>query len=184
MKVELYVLGFIKRHTMVHGYELMGLMEQQVADFAQIKTPTIYYQLGRLEKLGFIRGQKEENDKRPDKRVFSLTSSGEEHYRKLLAQVAEFPYQQEYLGDAALFFGTDLDTEQVVAGLRSHLERLETTRARVEAEWTAMAQHIPKQRRARTYLIFSHHLKHFEAEINWAREALNLLEEKEELHED
>ncbi len=41
----LYILGIIKRHGPIHGYDIKQILDEHVSDFVHIKLPNIYYHL-------------------------------------------------------------------------------------------------------------------------------------------
>lgn len=60
------------------GYELAKRMDVSVANFWHALPTQIYAQLRRLEDAGLVRGRDVAQQRRPNKRLFSLTEQGRE----------------------------------------------------------------------------------------------------------
>lgn len=81
---ELIVLGFLKIRPM-HGYEIITLTKTKGLDvWAGIKMPSVYNALQRLDKNELIKGEKKTEKNNPPKKVYTITSDGEIHLRKLI----------------------------------------------------------------------------------------------------
>ena len=52
--IPLYILGMLLRYGPQHGYQIKKLLAEQLADFTDIKLPTIYYHLEKMEASGLI----------------------------------------------------------------------------------------------------------------------------------
>jgi DNA-binding PadR family transcriptional regulator len=70
------VLGMLSVAPM-SGYELARSVERSIAVFWQISKSQVYGELARLEEHGYVIGTDVAQRKRPDKRTFRLTPSGE-----------------------------------------------------------------------------------------------------------
>jgi DNA-binding PadR family transcriptional regulator len=72
-----------------HGYELKQEVEQR---FGRLLPPLnagqIYTTLGRLERDGLVRGDRVEQNGRPNKRVYALTDAGRSSLEEWLAEPA------------------------------------------------------------------------------------------------
>jgi PadR family transcriptional regulator, regulatory protein AphA len=71
------VLGLLDT-TSMSGYELARFVDESIAHFWPISKSQVYGELARLEDLGYLEGTDVEQEKVPDKRVFSLTPAGKE----------------------------------------------------------------------------------------------------------
>jgi len=86
-KVDLVVLGFLKRKPM-HGYEMAGFFEKRGIDmWIKIKTPSIYKALNRLEKKELISYEFVQSENSPSKKVYSITKNGKEYFDELLHNI-------------------------------------------------------------------------------------------------
>lgn len=71
------ILGLLSIVPM-SGYDLAQAAERTVGRFWPVSKSQVYAELARLEPLGLVQGTEIAQDRRPDKRVFSLTERGEE----------------------------------------------------------------------------------------------------------
>lgn len=68
------------------GYELSKRFDVSVANYWSSTPQQLYRELERLETEGLIQGRLVEQQRRPNKRVFSLTPSGREELHAFIAQ--------------------------------------------------------------------------------------------------
>jgi DNA-binding PadR family transcriptional regulator len=178
--VPLYILGLIVRFGPQHGYQIRKMIAEQLADFAQIKLPTIYYHLSRMEADGLVTARREKADARPEKTVYALTARGERAFSGMLAEALKFEYRPSFSADAAFFFSDRLDPEALREALFTHAQALRTAIPMIEAHRAESVALLPPEHARPADVIFCHHLKHYRAELEWAEEALGALNEQEE----
>lgn len=75
MAVKYAVLGILKEKPR-HGYELKSLFDEKVGEFWSLNYGQIYTTLDRLEKEGLVSHTEEEQDTRPDRKVYFISSKG------------------------------------------------------------------------------------------------------------
>ena len=86
-KVDLVVLGFLKRKP-EYGYEIIQLIKKHHIDvWADIKLTTVYKVLQRLQLKKLISGKLEYDPKNPPKTVFSINEKGSDYLKKLLSDI-------------------------------------------------------------------------------------------------
>jgi len=174
--VPLYILGLISRYGPQHGYQIRRLIREQLQDFTQIKLPTIYYHLTRMEAEGLLTARAEKPGARPEKTVYQLTERGREALGGMLSEAMRFEYRPAFPSDAVFFFSDCVDPRAVRAALERHQERLREAVRAIEAHRRESLSAIPPEHAASANAIFSHHLKHCRAELEWAEEALGAME--------
>lgn len=59
-----------------YGYEIIENLKKNNVFAHKLKTGTVYTLLRRMEKRGFISSEWLENDKKPNKRVYTITEDG------------------------------------------------------------------------------------------------------------
>ena len=64
--IPLYILGLLLRFGPQHGYQIKKLLEEQLEDFTQIKLPTVYYHLEKMEAAGLIEAHRDRQGARPE----------------------------------------------------------------------------------------------------------------------
>jgi len=82
-KSDLVVLGFLSRKNM-YGYEIIQWLKTHHLDkWADVKMPSVYKAMQRLEKNEYISGKKIAEGNNPPRTVFSITKQGREFLIKL-----------------------------------------------------------------------------------------------------
>ncbi len=175
MKIPLYLLGLLNQRGPLHGYRLRQIVADEVADFANIKPPTIYYNLEKLEKLGYVTRRAEQPGRRPARAVFTLTDEGSAAYREMLGQALKSHTPLEFLTDAVLYFGQDAGFETIIEGLEQTEAELAEAMVEVEEHRDEVTHHLQGPAAVCAGAIFSHHLSHHRAELTWLRETIYTL---------
>ena len=175
MKVPFYLLGMLLRFGRQHGYRLKEFIERSVADFANIKLPTIYYHLERLKEQGYVTANVEKEGNRPEKTVYGITPAGKDYFAVLSRKIMQSDYTAEFDLDAVLFFNDQVDTDLLVNSLGERKSSLEGKIRYTLEHREAVKRHIPGQSVFWAETIFSHHLLHMQAELAWTTEILKNL---------
>ncbi len=179
--VPLYILGLIGRNGPQHGYQIRKSIEEQLQDFTQIKPPTIYYHLARMEADGLLTARGERPGARPEKTVYALTERGQEAFSGMLMEALRFDYRPSFPLDAAFFFSDCVDPAALREGLGEHARNLRGAIEAIEAHQQESLRSVPPEHAASAGAIFRHHLMHYRAELAWAEEALDALRTEESL---
>lgn len=111
------LLGFLNLQSYT-GYDLHVHMETSTAHFWNAKLSQIYTTLKKLENDGLLESQVEEQDDRPDKRIYSITSDGRETLQNWLDQPNTQLDQMKSKLLLRLFFGGINDLETVITELK------------------------------------------------------------------
>ncbi|MHC1723704.1 MAG: PadR family transcriptional regulator [Aminipila sp.] len=170
MKIQFYVLGLLLRYGPQHGYMLMQKVEQQISDFAQIKLPTIYYHLDKLNEKQYISATYEKDGNRPEKTVYSITQNGEKYFYELLKKMQTEELKLDLPLDGVIFFQDRLDKNEFCQSIQSARLTIEAKLNRVIAHRQAVLSVIPEGCKSGTTVIFNHHIYHLEAELEWLKE--------------
>jgi PadR family transcriptional regulator PadR len=85
-KADLVVLGFLNRKPM-YGYEIANFSEKHgLFQFMEVTMPSIYKSLQRLQEDGYIEGEYKLNGHNPPRKVFKISATGKEYFRKNLRE--------------------------------------------------------------------------------------------------
>lgn len=76
MLVELVILGSLKDGPR-HGYEIKKTVENSLGRFLKLNNNLLYPTLKRLERTGAVSCRVDVQDRRPARRVYAITPSGE-----------------------------------------------------------------------------------------------------------
>ncbi len=170
MKIQFYVLGLLLRYGPQHGYMLMQKVEQQISDFAQIKLPTIYYHLDKLNEKEYISATYEKDGNRPEKKVYSITPNGEQYFYELLKKMQAEELKLELPFDGIIFFQDRMDKNEFCESIKSAILTIESKLNRIIAHQQNVLCVIPEGGKIGTRAIFNHHIYHLEAELKWLKE--------------
>jgi len=176
MKVPLYILGLLMRFGPQHGYQIRKTIGDELSDFTQIKLSVIYYHLEKMEKEGLLHATREKTSGRPEKTRYSVTGKGKAAFRRFLDDLLQIDYHPTFASDGLFYFSDALSPSSIRQGLERHIDSMQGAIGRIRAHKAASLPHIPEGARKATLIIFSHHERHYEAEIAWAEEALKTLE--------
>ena len=106
------------------GYEIKKMFEDSFCHFQNVSIASIYPALAKLEAEGLVRHRIERQEKRPDKKVFSLTARGREAFLDNLSTLRpDEQYRSDFL--VLLMFAHLLATETLEALVREQLGNIE-----------------------------------------------------------
>jgi len=152
-----------------HGYELLDVVDRQLAAFANMKKASVYYELNRMEAEGLITARREEQEGRPPKRVFTVTPAGRAAFQKLLREALSQPGEGVTTADVGLMFLDWLPPQEAASLLSQRVEALEANLAACRA----MPGHRPG---TAVHLTLGHLIARLEFEINWHRSVIESLQ--------
>lgn len=173
--IPLYVLGLLQRYGPQHGYQLKKTISEELADFTQIKLPSIYYHLEGMEKNGLLSASSEKTDNHPEKKVYAITDKGKKAFEGLLAKLLNTHYRPTFDNDAIFYFSDALRPDEVVQALENERQNLHMSLETIERHQKETMQFVPDDARSMVEIIFSHHVHHLQAELDWIDQSLETL---------
>lgn len=179
--IPLYILGLLQRYGPQHGYQIKKTIAEQLSDFTQIKLPTIYYHLVKMEADGQLSSSNEKPGSRPEKTVYSITDKGIEAFRNMLNKLVDFNYRPLFPSDGVFYFSDYLEITEIINHLKNYIEKLKKTITAIQNHKNETLQFVPEEMKVMANVIFSHHECHYQAELDWASETLNNLNKQEEI---
>jgi DNA-binding PadR family transcriptional regulator len=181
VSVQLVILGLLSEQPR-HGYELRQEVERRLyATYINLSGGSLYYNLGQLERAGYVeKAWVEQKGRYPARQVYQITPAGKDYLRAELRRLLFDTEGREKLFDplnAALAFGHFIATEELRDALATHLQW-----ARKQAEWVTGQQEYCRTQNIPLVLakIIEHGLAHLKAEIDWLEKFLQDLEVPEE----
>jgi DNA-binding PadR family transcriptional regulator len=186
------VLGLLAFWGPLSGYDIKRLFDHVLSAMWGAAQSQIYKELRRMKELGWVEMEREEQEARPDRKVYSITLEGHAALRKWQAQPPEvFQLRDELL--LKVLFGTFAAPEDMAQNLRasiaSHEMRLLAYREN--------AQHLPAQgtlpqgnRRPNPYVSAQEEDRYFslvarfaidfeKTYLRWLYEALEMVEQSQ-----
>ena len=79
--VRALFLAFINLHPNSTGYDLMGQISRFTEGLIELKSGTVYSELRRLEKQGYVHSTQEKEGRR--RRSYTITATGKEELEQL-----------------------------------------------------------------------------------------------------
>ncbi len=163
------------------GYDLAKIFDSSVANFWLASPQQLYRELDRMEADGLVRARVVRQERRPDKRLFSLTDAGRQALREFTATAPRpgvirdellVQVQAVDVGDDA---AVRASIEERMAWAEAKIARYERLRAhlldgRFEDDYLAEAQRIGP------YLTLMRGLSFESENVRWCRHALKVLE--------
>lgn len=155
------------------GYDLAKRFDQTVGYFWKASHQQIYLELHKLAEAGCIRGEKIEQESRPNRIVYELTAPGRDALDRWVAERTEPPSVKEELLVKLFALGSvDTDTvlEEVQRRLAFHQVRLLEYEA-VMAEHYPEPEHLSARKRG-LYLGLRMGILFERSTIDWCKEAI------------
>jgi PadR family transcriptional regulator AphA len=128
-KTAYTVLGMLRLGPRT-GYEIKSLVDVSTRFFWAASYGQIYPELNRLERLGLVRGERDDSDGRRRK-AYELTADGERALTEWLTSSAALHSELRHEGMLKLFFSDGLDLAGRVDLLRSIRAENEDVRDRL-----------------------------------------------------
>lgn len=170
MDHTLLVLGLLKLQDM-HGYQLGDLIDRRLKYLTDLKKPTLYHLLGKLESAGLVTRSVSREGNRPERYTYTLTDNGKLRFDELLRQNLQDAHMAYFNDDIGLLFLSEIDAPDA----RAYLEK---KRAAVDARLAeiahGLAAHAPG---TPAHFTLRHHQLHLQTERAWLDELLAQLEQ-------
>jgi PadR family transcriptional regulator, regulatory protein AphA len=113
MTLQFAILGLLT-YAPMNGYYLKKIFSSSVNYFWTASLSQIYRELAVLEKKGYVVSSIQEQDDRPDKRIYTLTEAGEKAFSDWLINFPDelvTPKRDEF--SLRIFFGSRLGKERL-----------------------------------------------------------------------
>lgn len=176
MSVKTVILALL-RNGPLHGYELKRIIETDMGDWTDIAFGSIYFALDQLRKEGFVISHTEDGEAhRPSRIVYTVTETGKTEYLRLLREIWTDRTQRRNAIDIGVAFMRDLPPDEVRGYLRGRIAGISEALGYLDAHEreTRKDPDIPDS----SALIFSHARHQMRAEIAWAQEVLDTLDDR------
>lgn len=165
------------------GYDLAKGFDASVANFWMATPQQLYRELDRMSAEGLIEARLVEQDRRPNKRLYSLTEAG----RKALHEFTEVPPKPGAIREDLLVQIQAVDSGNIEAVRAALAERLEWATAKL-ARYRRGQDHLLAGRtehaylaeadRIGPYLTLLRGIRFEEENIDWASRALAVIEQR------
>lgn len=189
MSLQNALLGILT-YSPMNGYYLGKIFDKSINYSWTASLSQIYRELGVLEKKGFVTSCIQQQDDRPDKKIYSITEDGKRVFNEWLVAFPETfssPKRDEFM--LRIFFGSKIGNEELIIQLKKFIEERENFRD-IMAEGKEKIIKMSKimknvtdessMKNDKLYwrFIVKRALMSNEALIEWARECINELEDQ------
>lgn len=128
---ELLLLGLLRRQEM-HGYQINEFLLGELAICADIKKPTAYYLLKKMAEQGWIAESSEQEGSRPPRRVYRVTSQGEQTFQRLLRETLPAYTPTYFENDLPLAYLDELPPAEARVLLEQRRQRIRQAQNNLE----------------------------------------------------
>jgi len=173
--IPLYILGLLQRYGPQHGYQIKKIIAEQLSDFTQIKLPTIYYHLEKMQSDGLLNASNEKADNRPEKTIYTITEKGIANFIYKLKSSLTLEYRPTFPSDAIFYFSDHLEISEISSHLTAYIQKLKVIIATIQNHRIDTLRFVPKESQKMVFIIFDHHERHYQSELAWAIESLDSL---------
>jgi DNA-binding PadR family transcriptional regulator len=157
MERELLLLGVL-RHGEMHGYQLHDFIERNMAFCTDLKKPTAYFLLDKMQENGWVTVKEAREGNRPQKRIYKLTAKGEAAFQALLRENLSNFSAAKTGSDIGLAFIDAMPAEQAQQLLQ---QRRDEVAAQVD-EFERVPAHAGSYQ-----LLIDHQLHYLRSELDW-----------------
>lgn len=165
------------------GYDLAKEFDASVANFWMATPQQLYRELDRLAEQGLIQARIVHQERRPNKRMFSLTDAGREAIQQLTGKAPKPSMMRDDLmikvaaADAGDTRAVRDSIAERLQWAQAKLERYERLRARLLAGRTE-EEFVAQAERVGPYLTLLRGISFEEENIRWAERALTIIERR------
>jgi DNA-binding PadR family transcriptional regulator len=166
------------------GYELSKVFDVSLANFWPATPQQLYRELERLARDGLIEARVVQQERRPNKRMFTLTEAGRDDLRAFAAEPPRRPtaVRDELLIKLQAMDGTDPDTtraliEERLTWARGKLDRYERVRDRI-LDGRTEEEYLREADRVGPYLTLMRGISFEEENLRWCERVLAVLKQR------
>lgn len=182
MSLRYGLLGLLTYYDMT-GYDLKKSFENSLQFMWSAKSSQIYRELSKMENEELVLSRIETQDKKFDRRVYSITSFGKKSFEKWMKNFPndlEAPIRDEFI--VRVFFGENIITEDLIFEIKRFKKQKEEALAVLLMVSKSSEESAIKGGLEKSYyywtLTIKKALKEIKAEIEWAEEAIEELRKK------
>jgi len=123
---SLILLGLLMGQSQ-HGYQINEFIERNLNTITDMKKPTAYATLDKLNASGYIDIHHEQEGNRPPRKVYSINDKGRKLFLELLIENLSDFENYQYKGDIGLMFIDYLPDNQCIEALTARYEKNKKT---------------------------------------------------------
>ncbi len=160
------------------GYDLAKYFEESIGYFWSATHQQIYRELALLEDRGWVKGKTIEQEDRPNKKLFALTSLGQEQMTEWMSRPSKLSKHKEEIL-VKLFAGNLVSPDILMSELERlrqvHQQQLQTYQE-IEQQYFPSPNVLPYAAKCQ-YLTLRQGISHEINWVEWCDEAIAMLKE-------
>lgn len=174
------VLGMLSFAPM-SGYDIKANFEKSINHFWLMSYTQIYAMLKRLEKEGHVNQTVEKTEGRPDRRIYSITETGQAALKAWICQPPE-PIPVQLSLSLKLFYGHEVDIDDNVSQLEAYQAQLTKRLVEYEAIETTIHTDPEIQEQSQNHpnyilMTLRRGIHMTQAQLDWCDESLEMIEQ-------
>ncbi|WP_053070333.1 PadR family transcriptional regulator [Alkalihalobacillus pseudalcaliphilus] len=182
MSLKFGILGLLKYERMT-GYDLQKTFNSSLQFMWNAKGSQIYRELKAMEQRGLVSSSVIEQENKFDRKVYSLTEQGSEEFLSWMQKFPQdlnAPIRDEF--SIRVFFGEFISNEELRFEIIKYKKQQEESIEELNVIKVLAEQDAEKNDMEQSFfywlLTIKRGIKSIQAEIEWAEEALDLLQHK------
>ncbi|MFW5836276.1 MAG: PadR family transcriptional regulator [bacterium] len=181
MSLRFAVIGLLRIHEM-SGYDLSQVFDHSIRYYWKTEHTQIYRVLSSLADRGWIEPRIEEQESRPDRKVYRVTTEGDAAFRAWREAVLPLP-EIRHAHLLQFSFMSEIPTERIRAFLTSYAAQIRERLALYQdPDHINQTQQYARSRRESAIwrLVLENGVHYYEHELRWCEHALRTLEGESE----
>ena len=178
-KTQFALLGILMFQSF-SGYEIKKAINYGIGFFWSEDYGSIYPELGKLEKKGFVKKEYVRQEKKPSKNVYSITDEGKKHFSEWLSRPADYEkIRHEML--LKIFFGHYSTSGENIEKLNTEKEFHENLLDKYHEINNHLSEesHPSKNEKKYWLMTLDYGIKYSSMTIKWCEEMINIFNESE-----
>ncbi|SOC15511.1 DNA-binding PadR family transcriptional regulator [Ureibacillus xyleni] len=175
MSISFAILGMLTHKDMT-GYDIKNAFDSTIKCLWPAHLSQIYRELGKLESSENVISSVEQQDSRPDKKIYKITNKGKSEFLQWLntsPRNVNTIFKDEV--GLRMFFGSQIEKEELIFQLKTFIKNQQETLSYLDNIIESI-KNGPFEKEKRFWLFsVSKSYKVLEAEINWAKECISEL---------
>lgn len=184
MSLQYAILGLLNYDSMT-GYDIKKMFDEAINNFWAASISQIYRELGTLEGKGYLTSAIQQQDERPDKRIYSITDNGKAAFRSWIANFPE-KLSKEKRDEFALriFFGSNIGKDELIKQFERFIEEKQQNLDEISYLYKISEEYVLKMKLFKNEEIYWRFILRraqmtLDTMISWAQECMEELKNRE-----
>lgn len=181
MSLQYAILGLLNYDSMT-GYDVKKMFDEAINNFWAASISQIYRELGTLEGKGYLTSVIQQQDEKPDKRIYSITDSGKAAFRSWITNFPE-KLSKEKRDEFSLriFFGSNLSRGELVKQFECFIDEKQRNLDEISCLYKISEKYVLKMKLFNNEEIYWRFILKraqmtLDTLISWAKECIEELE--------